>query len=157
MDSRADRPSPGPGTTEVEWRRTLGTLAGLTSVAASVGAAQLISGTFTPPVDALSSLGWDTWVLPGIWLATSVALPCGAASVLAIRRSPWLGAAAAGAGLLLLVELLVQIPFVGPDPLQAIMSAVAVGLVWFGVLSHRTSRAAERGRTIRRSPRPSHR
>ncbi|WP_183099818.1 hypothetical protein [Nocardioides pelophilus] len=120
----------------IRWRRTLGTLAAVTSLGAVVGSVQLVTDTFTPPVSDLSRLGLRSWVLPGIWLAASVALPCGLVTVLAWRRSRRLGAAAVAAGLLLAVELAVQIPFVGLDPLQAVMGTVAVLLVGFGMAAH---------------------
>jgi hypothetical protein len=123
------------------WRRTLGLVSGSTSVAALVGAGQLITGTFTPPLSDLRALGLHSWVLPGIWLAASVAVPCGVTAVLAWRRSTRLGQAAAVAGTLLLVELAVQIPFIGLDPLQAVMGMVAAALIWLGFASqHDTDR-----------------
>lgn len=122
----------------LRWRRTLGATALLTSAAAAVGSVQLMAGVFTPPVSDLSSLGLQSWVLPGLWLAASVALPCAATAFLARKCSPWLGAAAVGSGALLLVELAVQIPFIGLDPLQAVMAAVAVFMASLGFVSHRT-------------------
>ena len=57
-------------------RRFLLVLAGLTSVAAWVGAAQLVLDLYAPPVSDLEPLGLDSWLLPGLWLAASVAVPC---------------------------------------------------------------------------------
>lgn len=119
------------------WRRTLGVTGALTSLAATAGTVQLVTGTFTPPVSDLDLLGLDTWVLPGVWLAASVAVPCGAVAVLAWRRSPWLGAAAMAAGALLFVELAVQVPFVGLDPLQGVMAVVSGVLIYLGLGSWR--------------------
>lgn len=120
------------------WRRTLGLLSALTCVAALAGSAQLVTGTYTPPVSDLEPLGLGSWVLPGLWLALSVAVPCGLTTVLAWRCSPWLGTAAMVAGGLLAVELAVQVPFVGLDPLQAVMGAVALALVGLGLGAHRS-------------------
>jgi hypothetical protein len=128
----------------VPWRRTLGLVSAVTGVAALTGSVQLMTGTFTPPVSDLRPLGLHSWVLPGLWLATSVALPCGVTAARAWRRSVQLGVTAATAGALLLVELAVQIPFVGFDPLQAVMGAVAGLLIWFGFLSHETTRPPTR-------------
>jgi len=119
------------------WRRSLGLTAAFTAFAAAAGAVQLVTGTFTPPVSDLDGLGLDSWVLPGLWLAASVAVPCGLTAVGAWRRTAWTGTAAVAAGLLLLLELAVQIPFVGLDPLQAVMGSVAVVLVGLGLASRR--------------------
>ncbi|TAK68631.1 MAG: hypothetical protein EPO13_11075 [Actinomycetota bacterium] len=89
------------------WRRTLGITAAATSVAAVAGSVQLVTGTFTPPVSDLEPLGLTSWVVPGMWLAASVALPCAITAVMAWRRSTRLGLAAVGSGVLLLVELVV--------------------------------------------------
>jgi hypothetical protein len=121
----------------VAWRRTLGILAGVTALGGLAGAVQLVTGTFTPPVSDLDPLGLDSWVLPGLWLAASVAVPCAVVAVLAWRRSRRLGTAAVVAGLLLGFELVVQVPFVGPSMLQAFMGTVAGLLVGLGLLSRR--------------------
>lgn len=114
-------------------RNALLLLATLTSLAALVGAVQLITDTFTPPVGDLEPLGLHSWVLPGMWLAASVAVPCAAVAFLAGRRSDRAGRAAIVAGVLLTVELAVQVPFVGFDPLQVVMGLVAAALIAFGV------------------------
>lgn len=123
----------------LSWRRTLGWLAGVTSVAAAAGAVQLVTGFYTPPVEDLEPLGLRSWVLPGVWLGLSVAAPCAVVACLALRRDPRVGLASVVAGLLLLLELVVQIPFVGLDPLQAVMGSVAVLLLVLGTLSRRAS------------------
>lgn len=124
-------------TRPVAWQRTLGIVAGVTALAGLAGAVQLVTGTFTPPVSDLDPLGLDSWVLPGLWLATSVAVPCGVVALLAWRRSRRLGTAAVVAGLLLALELVVQVPFVGPSMLQPVMGTVAGLLVGLGLLSRR--------------------
>jgi hypothetical protein len=129
---------------EVPWRRTILWIAGLTSFSALAGAGQLVTGTFAPPVSALEPLGLRSWVLPGIWLTLSVAVPCAVTAVLAWRRSVWTGVAATVAGVLLAVELVVQIPFVGLDPLQAVMGVVAAVLVGLGALADRARRSGSR-------------
>ena len=65
-------------------------------------------------------------MLPGIWLTLTVAVPCAVTAALAWRRSTWTGVAAVVAGVLLAIELVVQIPFVGLDPLQAVMGISAL-------------------------------
>jgi len=98
------------------------------ALAGLAGAVQLASGTLTPPVSDIESLGLTSWVLPGVWLFASVSVPSGAAAWLAWRRSPIAPTAVLIASGLLGVELLVQIPFVGPSALQAVMGSAAVGL-----------------------------
>ena len=93
-----------------------------------VGTAQLVSGTVTPPVSDLDSLGLSSWVLPGVWLFVSVAVPSSAAAVLAWRRSPTAPAAVLAASAALAVELVVQIPFVGTNVLQAVCGSAALAL-----------------------------
>ena len=125
----------GPG--PPAWRRTLGLLAAVTCLAALVGTVQLVTGTYTPPVSDVSPLGLGSWTLPGLWLAASVALPCGVTAVLAWRASARLGLASIAAGALLGIELILQVPFVGLDPLQAALALVAGALVGFGLSAHR--------------------
>ena len=79
------------------------------------GAVQLITGTFTPPVADLAPLGLSSWVLPGLWLFSSVAVPSAAAGWLAWRRSPQAPTALLIASGLLAVELAVQIPLRRPQ------------------------------------------
>ena len=134
---------PVRATQVLAWRRTLGWLAGVTSLAAAAGAVQLVTGVYTPPVEDLQPLGLRSWVLPGVWLGLSVTVPCAAAAWLALRREPRVGLVSVCAGLLLLLELVVQIPFVGLDPLQAVMGSVAVLLLVLGTLSRRASAATE--------------
>jgi hypothetical protein len=98
------------------------------ALGAVAGSVQLLTGTFTPPVADLEPLGLSSWVLPGVWLFSSVAIPSTAAAWLAWRRSPRTPLAVLAASGLLAVELVVQIPFVGPSALQATMGTVAVGL-----------------------------
>ena len=130
--------------TPAPWRRTLLGLTAVTALGAWVGAAQLLTGTFTPPVSDLEPLGLTSWTLPGIWLLASVALPCTVAAVLAWRGSRLYPVASLLAGVLLVVELLVQIPFVGLDPLQAVMGAVALAVLTLATRAQRALRAAVR-------------
>lgn len=109
-------------------RRTLLGIEVLVSLAALEGAGQLALGVATPPdADLPGSLG--SWLLPGLWLLSSVAVPSGLAAWLLLRRSSRAPAAVLLAAAALAVELLVQIPFVGPSLLQAVLGCVAVGSV----------------------------
>ena len=107
------------------------------AVGAVAGAWQLVTGTLTPPVSDLARLGLSNWVLPGLWLFTMVAIPAASSAWLAWRRSPLALTAVLCASGLLLVELVVQIPFVGPNMLQAVFGAVAVGLAAVAIQSRR--------------------
>ena len=100
----------------------------LTCVGAIGGAVSLIAGVGTPPLEWIEPLGLTSWVLPGLWLLASVAVPSAASVVLAWRRSPWTPTAVLVASALLAVELLVQIPFVGLSVLQAVFGIVAVSM-----------------------------
>ena len=97
------------------------------------GGIMLMSGRGTPPVEAIASLGLSSWVLPGVWLTASVAIPAAGAVYLAWRGSPWTPRAVLVASGLLAIELLVQIPFLGVNGLQAAMALIggtAAALAW---------------------------
>jgi hypothetical protein len=97
------------------------------------GGIMLMAGYGTPPLEALEPLGLTSWVLPGVWLTASVAVPSATAAYLASRGSAWAPRAVMVASSLLAVELLVQIPFLGVNGLQAAMAVVggtAAGLAW---------------------------
>jgi hypothetical protein len=102
--------------------------AGLIGISGLVGTVQLLTGAFTPPVEDLEPLGLESWVLPGLWLFTSVVVPWSAAGVLAWRRHPGTPTAVLVACGALMVELAVQIPFVGFSPFQLVLGAAAVVL-----------------------------
>jgi len=114
-------------------RRTLLTMESAMAVFGLGGGIMLISGHGTPPVEAISSLGLSSWVLPGVWLTASVAIPSALAANLASRGSPWTPRAVMVASGLLAVELLVQVPFLGVNGLQAAMALIggtAAALAW---------------------------
>lgn len=104
------------------------------------GTLQLITGTAAPPVEDLEPLGLTSWVLPGAWLFASVAVPSTVAAWLAWRRSPHAPMAVLVASALLAVELLVQIPFVGPSVLQAVFGLIAIVLVALAIVARPTWR-----------------
>ncbi|WP_298460798.1 hypothetical protein [uncultured Cellulomonas sp.] len=118
----------------------------LVAVAGLGGAAALVAGLGTPPVAAIAPLGLSSWVLPGVWLAGTVAVPSGAAALLAARRSPHAPDVVLLAAGALAVELVVQVPFIGPHPLQAVFGAAAVTLAALGSDARRRGwrRAADR-------------
>jgi hypothetical protein len=110
----------------VRHRTTYLVAAGLIGVSGLVGTVQLVTGTFTPPVEDLEALGLDSWVLPGVWLFASVVVPWTLAGALAWRRHPAAPIAVLVACVALAVELAVQIPFVGFSPFQLVLGAVAL-------------------------------
>jgi hypothetical protein len=116
------------------------------ALGAFAGAWQLLTGTLTPPVSDLAPLGLSSWTLPGLWLAATVAVPSGLSAWLAWRRSPFTPSAVLWASILLAVELVTQVPYVGISPLQLAFGAVAVGLAAVAI------RARQLG--WRRSPQP---
>jgi hypothetical protein len=112
----------------------------LVALGAIGGAVQLVTGTAVPPVEDLEPLGLTSWVLPGVWLFASVAVPSTVAAWLAWRRSPHAPTAVLAASALLAVELLVQIPFVGPSVLQAVLGTVAIVLAVLALAARPTWR-----------------
>ncbi len=133
----------GPGKVRYPSRTALVIIESVLSVAAVEGAVQLAVGVSTPPKTGLP-LGLDTWLLPGAWLFASVAVPYGAAAVLAFRRDRRAPAAAQLAGAALIVELLVQIPFVGLSPLQAILALGAITTIVLGRRARRLGWRSDR-------------
>ena len=97
------------------------------------GGIMLLSGHGTPPLDALAPLGLSSWALPGVWLIASVAIPSAAAAYLTWRGSSTAPGAVLVASALLAIELLVQIPFLGVNGLQASMALIggtAAAMAW---------------------------
>lgn len=126
------------------YRRTFIGAGAFLALAGAAGAVQLMAGEATPPVDDLDPLGLHSWVLPGIWLLVSVAVPWAVVTVLATRRHPVTPTAVLVACALLLFELVVQIPFVGPSPLQAVLGTVALAIGALAVRARRTGWAPAR-------------
>ena len=128
---------PGPADRTYPHREILVGAEALVALGGVAGAAQLLTGTSTPPVADLEPLGLSSWALPGAWLFATVAVPSAAAAWLAWRRAPLAPAAVLVASGTLAVELVVQIPFVGPSALQAVFGTVAVGLAGLAVDARR--------------------
>ena len=109
----------------------------LVALGAVAGALQLLTGTAVPPISALESLGLTNWVLPGLWLFASVAVPSTVAAWLAWRSSPHTPVAVMVASGALAVELLVQIPFIGPSALQVVFGTIAIVMAVLAVRARR--------------------
>jgi hypothetical protein len=109
------------------YRRTTVAVGALTAAGGYAGTWQLVAGVATPPDTDLPP-GLHSWVLPGLWLCATVAVPWTVATWLTWRRSDRAPAAVLVACSTLAVELAVQIPFVGLNLLQVVFGAVAVAL-----------------------------
>lgn len=110
------------------FRRTFTVAEAVVGASAFAGTWMLLTDTYTPDVAVLEPLGLASWRLPGLWLFASAAAPAGSAAWLAWRRSDRAPAAVLVASGLLAVELLVQMPFLGRDRLQAVMGVPAVAM-----------------------------
>jgi hypothetical protein len=112
--------------TMVMHRRAVLAIEIFVAVAGLAGAVQLFAGVFTPPVSDVDPIGLTSWRLPAVWLFATTAAPSATAAWLVWTRSPRALVAVAVASALLVLELVVQIPFVGPSVLQAVMGTAAV-------------------------------
>ena len=110
---------------------------GFLAVAGLGGTWQLLSGIATPPVSDLSPLGLSSWTVPGVWLFVSVVVPWTVALIACVRRQPAAPLFVLAACGLLVFELAVQIPFIGPSPLQLLLGAAAGGLAWCAIDARR--------------------
>lgn len=120
-----------------EFRRIFIPVEVVVAVGALSGTWQLWTGTYAPPVSDLEPLGLTSWKLPAVWLLCSVGIPSTVALVAAVRRHPRTPDVVLGASALLLVEVLVQIPFVGPSTLQAVFGSLALGLGGLALVARR--------------------
>lgn len=121
------------------WRRTFVAVEGLVALAGAAGSVQLLAGLATPPdstLDPLEPVGVSGWGLPASWLFLTVALPSTAAVWAAWRRRSRAPAFVLVASAALGVELLVQIPFLGPNVLQAVFGAVGLTMAVLAWRAH---------------------
>jgi hypothetical protein len=123
--------------TRPSFRWTFVALEAFVAIGALSGVAQLWTGTYAPPVSDLEPLGLDSWRLPAVWLLVSVGIPSIVALVGALRRRSWTPTAVLVMAVLLVVEVTVQIPFVGPNVLQAVMGGIALLLGVLAVVARR--------------------
>ena len=108
------------------FRKTFVATESLVAVGGVVGTVQLLTGTFAPPASVLEPIGLSSWVLPGLWLFGTVVLPSASAAILAWRCSTYAPPVVLLASATLALELLVQIPFLGPSVLQAVFGTIAI-------------------------------
>ena len=137
MSVRSLRADGGALTCNRPFRRTFVVAEGLIAVNGVIGTVMLVTNTYVPDVSALRPLGLHSWTLPGLWLFASVAAPSAVASWAAARRHDRAPEAVIVASGLLLVELLVQLPFLGFDPLQPIMGVPALVLAALALRARR--------------------
>ncbi len=121
---RVPRSEAGPSARP--FRRTLAVAEALVALGALLGTVMLVSGVGTPPVSAIEGIGLHSWALPGLWLFASVAVPSTVVAWLAVVGSPHAPGAVLVASSLLVVELAVQLPFLGFSLFQLVFAAVAV-------------------------------
>ena len=119
------------------FRRTFVVAEGLIAVNGVIGTAMLVTNTYVPDVSVLRPIGLHSWTLPGLWLFASVAAPSAMACRAAARRHARTPEAVLLASGLLLVELLVQLPFLGFDPLQPVMGVPALVLAGLALRARR--------------------
>lgn len=115
-------------TGDLPYRRGIVATECAVAVSGLAGSAMLLSGTGTPPVAALAPLGLTSWVLPGLWLFATVPAPAAVAAWTTWHRSPHARTAVLVAAATMLVEVTVQVPVVGPDPLQLLFGGIAAAL-----------------------------
>lgn len=128
MGTITGEPTAGPPAADLRHRGIYVGVASFVALAALGGSIMLASGEGAPPVDDLEPLGLHDWTLPAAWLFASVAVPWTVVAVLAHRRRRATPIAVLVASGLLVVELVVQIPFVGLNPMQPALAAVALVL-----------------------------
>jgi hypothetical protein len=119
------------------FRKTIVVIESLVALGGMMGTVQLLTGTYTPPVSVLEPIGLSSWVLPGLWLFATVVAPSAAAAALAWRSSPNAPPVVLLASSTLALELLAQIPFLGPNLLQAVFGTIAVGMAVVAYLARR--------------------
>lgn len=110
------------------FRWTMAAAEAFVALGALMGTVMLVAGVNTPPLSAIDEIGLESWVLPGVWLFVSVAVPSATAAWLAFRGSRHAPTAVLVASALLIVELAVQLPFLGFSLFQLVFAALAVVL-----------------------------
>lgn len=128
MQSELVSHEPASAAQEYPFRRTFSAAEALISVCGLAGTWQLLTQTYAPDMAVLEPIGLHSWTLPGLWLFATVAAPAGAAAWLAWWKSDLTPAAVLVANGLLLLELGVQIPFIGFSPLQVAFGVPALAL-----------------------------
>jgi len=129
---------PDAGTSTFRYRGRFIATESLVALGALAGTWQLVTQTGTPPISDLKPLGLTTWTLPGLWLLVSVAVPSSIAAAAAWRRSAGTPVAVLIASGALVVELVVQMPFVGLSYFQLIFGTIAAAMAFLAVRARRS-------------------
>jgi hypothetical protein len=107
-------------------------------VGAVYGGVMLIRDLWGLPVSDLAPLQFDSWVLPGLALLASVAVPMLAAAYLVTRGRARAADASVLAGAILVGWILFQLAVIGPRmALQAVMLVFGVVIVGLGLVLRR--------------------
>lgn len=97
-----------------------------------------VGGHLHAPLSSIERLGIGSWRLPAVCPLSSVAVPSADASVSALRRWRPTPAVVMTASGLLLFEVTIQVPFIGPSVLQGVFGTVAVTMASLAVVVHRS-------------------
>ena len=122
---------------EYAFRRSMGAIEIALAAAAAVGVVQLGAGIATPP-DSQLPFGLDSWAWPAVWLFATVCVPSVVAAVALSRRARSGPSLVIVATVLLAIELLVQIPFVGLNWLQLVVALVGATAATMAVVARTT-------------------
>lgn len=99
------------------------------------GGVMLIRDSWRLPVSDLAPLPLDSWVLPGLALLASVAMPMLAAAYLVTRELARAADASVLAGAILVGWILFQLAVIGPQmALQGIMLVLGVAIAGLGLV-----------------------
>jgi hypothetical protein len=115
-------------------RRTIATLALVTTVGALVGAIGFLSGTLDLGTQILARTPFTSWTWPGVALAVLIGLPTALTAAAALRRSPRTGILALGTGAVLAAWILAQPVWLRiVHPFTVVFGLVAIALVVLGL------------------------
>ena len=122
------------------FRRSMDVIELVLATAAAVGAIQLGAGFVTPP-DSELPFGLHSWFWPAMWLLATVCVPSLLAAAALSRRAASGPALVLTATVLLAVELLVQIPFVGLSWLQLIVALLGASAAAMAVVARQARKS----------------
>jgi hypothetical protein len=134
----------------VPHRRTIATLALVTTVGALVGATGFLTGTLDLGAEILARTPFTSWVWPGIALAVLVGVPTTLTGVAALRRDPRTGVLALATGAVLALWIAAQPIWLRiVHPFTVVFGLVALALVVLGTRATRARTPRTRAETAR--------